>query len=127
MAKINLSREEYSLLNSSLSLNLNRVEHNKNLYMNLSDRYEQMENNLVKTLNLTNDIKLRANNIIDLEANDILNICESLLYRLEELNALIAMNKSDTYLTNIYTKDKELILELHEKIMLSRYNKNEHI
>lgn len=122
MTQISFSEDEYSLLNSSLCMNLNRVEQNKYEFVDLYDKYEQIESDILKTLSLMNDSTQRKNSIITLESNDILNISEALIYRLEELNNLIDIS-NNTCLREAYEKRKNSIMSLHEKIVLSGYNK----
>lgn len=112
---ISFQKEEYWLINNAIFLNLDRIKDEK------EDIDNERRKNLAKTLHLVNDREVETGKIIQVEIEDILNMTESLFYKIEEYNKLIIRNRTEGHPTDIYETNKKELVELYKKIMLIRF------
>lgn len=110
--KISFSKEEYFILNRALWARIKMKD--------LVDKHPLIKKSLTETIHLICQEEVENGKIVTLTKNDLLNILDSLLYFLEEINYLIIGNRSEGYPTDIYETDKHELIVLYEKVMLLR-------
>lgn len=115
MTNISFSKKEYYLINNAIFLNIDRLKG-----MDIDKEDKQMKS-LHNTLHLVNDREVEQGKEIEVSIEDILNMTESLFYKIEEYNRLIIRNRTEGYPTDIYEANKKELVDLYKKIMLIRF------
>lgn len=110
--KISFSKEEYWILNNAIFFNIDKLKE--------EDSSNKLIKNIHNTLHLVNSSEVEQGEVIDVTLEDILNISESLFYKIEEYNRLIIGNRTEGYPTDIYEGKKEELVNLYKKIMSIR-------
>lgn len=120
MINISFSNEEYYIINNALFFNLNRIDKIIKEDKDLANKYNNVKESLNNTLSLLNPKEVKEGKSIILSRVNLLDITESLFYKIEDINRLIIRNRTEQYPTNVYESDKQEIVDLYEKLMLLR-------
>ena len=112
--------QKYYIINNALFFNLNRIDKIIKEDKDLANKYNNVKESLNNTLSLLNPKEVKEGKSIILSRVNLLDITESLFYKIEDINRLIIRNRTEQYPTNIYESDKQEIVDLYEKLMLLR-------
>lgn len=121
MYKLFLEKEELSLINHAIYTNIKKIETKVKEDEQLKDKYNPIIDKLAETWSYMSENKDSDNGILICHST-LLDIVESLFVRIEELNRLIIRNRTEGYPTDVYEGSKKELVDLYEKLMLSRLN-----
>lgn len=120
MFKLFLEKEELNLITHAIYNNIRRIEYKIKEKECLKERYSKIISKLEETWSYIDSNKQETGIVVTHAI--LLDITESLFYRIEELNRLIIGNRTGGHPTNLYEDSKKELVDLYEKIMLNRLN-----